>query len=81
MFSSIKQLLIVLLSFSESLAQNRTKCVSLNEKPCMVRPTFIDLNPVELKYCPFMITLDGFNGSCNALSPKKCVPEETRYKC
>ena len=35
--------LIVLLSFSESLA---TKCVSLNNEPCMARPTLIDLNPV-----------------------------------
>ena len=35
--------LIALLSFSESLA---TKCVSLNNEPCMARPTLIDLNPV-----------------------------------
>ena len=46
----------------------------------MVRPTFIDLKPVELKYNPFMITLDKFNGSCNASSPKICVPKETRHK-
>ena len=47
MFSLIKQVFIVLLSNSKSLA---TKCLSLNDEPCMVRPTFIDLNPVELKY-------------------------------
>ena len=55
MFSLIKQLLIGLLSFSSSLA---TKCVSLNDEPCMIRTTLIDLNSVELKYYPFMITLD-----------------------
>ena len=44
----------------------------------MVRPTFLDLNPVELKYYPFMISLDNFTGSCNVLSPKICVPEETK---
>ena len=38
--------LIGLLSFSEFLA---TKCVSLNNEPCMIRPFLIDLNPVELK--------------------------------
>ena len=39
MFSLIKQVFIVLLSNSKSLA---TKCLSLND--------LIDLNPVELKY-------------------------------
>ena len=48
-------LFIVLLSFSESLAyvakvSYRTKCHFLNDELCMVRPTLIDINPVELKY-------------------------------
>ena len=64
------------MSFTESLSHNQTKCVSLNDKSCMVRPTLIDLNPVELKYYPFMISLDECNGSCNVLSPKICVQEE-----
>ena len=37
-------LFIVLLSFSSSLA---TKFLFLNNEPCMVRPTLIDLNLVE----------------------------------
>ena len=60
-------LFIVLLSFSESLA---TKCLFLNDEPCMVRPAINDLNLVELKYCPFMISLDKCSGSCSVLSPK-----------
>ena len=44
----------VLLSFSGSLT---TKCLFLNDEPCMVRPTLIDLNPVKLKYYSFMISL------------------------
>ena len=75
MFSHIKQVFIVLLSFSSSLA---TKCLSFNDEPCMVRPTLVDLNPVELKYYPFMISLDKCNGSCNALSPKICVPKKPK---
>ena len=39
-------LCIVLLSFSISSA---TKCLILNDEPCMVRPTLIDMNPNELK--------------------------------
>ena len=64
----------VLLSFSESLA---TKSLSLNDG-CMIRPTLIDLNPAELKYYAFMISLDKFSGSCNVLSPKICVPKKTK---
>ena len=48
-------MLIVLLSFSSSLA---TKSLSLNDEPCMVILTLIDLNPVELKYYPLMISSD-----------------------
>ena len=65
----------VLLSFSSCLA---TKCVSLNDEPCMFRPTLIDLNPVELTYYLFMISLGKCNGSYNVLSPKICVPKETK---
>ena len=52
MFSLIKQMFIVLLSFSSSLA---SKCLSLNDEPSVIRPTLIDLNPVEHKYYTFMI--------------------------
>ena len=51
----IKQVFIALLSFGESLA---TKCVSLNNEPCMIRPTLIELNTVERNCYPFMISLD-----------------------
>ena len=33
----------------------------------MIRPTLIDLNPVELNHYPFMISLGKCNGSCNAV--------------
>ena len=69
---------MVLLSFSSSLAHDLTKCVPLNDEPCKVRPTLIGLNPVELKYYPFMISLNNITGSCNILSSKVCVPKETR---
>ena len=44
----------------------------------MVRPIHIDMNPVELKYYPFMIRLNKCTGSCNVLSPKICVSKETK---
>ena len=57
-------LFIVLLSFSESLG---TKCSFLNDIPCMVRPTLTHMNPVELKYYPFLISLNKCTGSRNVL--------------
>ena len=81
MFSLIKQVFIVLLSFRSSLARDRTKCVSLNDEPCMIRPTYNDLNPVALKYYPFMISLYNFYGICNILSLKICVSKKRRHKC
>ena len=78
MFTFIKQVLLVLLIFSESLARDRTKCMSLNNGPSMVRLTLIDLNPVELKHYAYMISLDKCSGSCNVLSPEICVPKKNK---
>ena len=44
----------------------------------MVRPTHIDMNPFELKYHPFMISLNKCTESCNVSSPKIYVPKETK---
>ena len=63
MFDFVKQVFIGLLSFSRFLAK---KCVSLNNEPCMVRPTLTDLSSVELGFYSFMINLDKCCGSCNA---------------
>ena len=48
-------LFIALLSFSKFLARKQTKCLFLNDEPCMVRPSLINMNPNEFKYYPFMI--------------------------
>ena len=61
-----------------SLACDQTKCLLLNDEPCMVRPTHIDLNPVELKYYPFMSSLNKCTGSCSVLSPKICVLKKAK---
>ena len=77
MFSLAKQVFIVLLSFCSSLARDQTKYLLLNNELCMVRPTLIYFNPIELEYYLFMISLDKCR-SCNVLSTKSCVPEKTK---
>ena len=55
--------------------------VSLNHGPCMTRPAIIDLNPVELNYYPFMISLVKCNGICNVLDDfftTMCVQSGTK---
>ena len=39
-------------TFSQSIT------MLLINDPCLPRPTLIDLNPIELNYYPFMITLE-----------------------
>ena len=51
----IQQVLTALLSFTGSLATKRTL---LNNETCIDRLTLIDLNPVEVNYYSFMISLD-----------------------
>ena len=52
------------MNFSRSSA---TKCVSWNNETCMDRPTVIDFNPIEVSYYLFVISLDKYNGSCDAV--------------
>ena len=59
---------IVLLSSLARVA-DLTKCLVLNDESWMARSTVIDMNPVELKYYLFMISLNKCTGSCNDLSP------------
>ena len=68
-------LFIELLRFSEPLA---TKCMFLNDETYMVKPTLIGMNPFELKYYPLVISIDKYTGNYSVLSPKICVPKETK---
>ena len=57
-----------------------TLCVSINNKLCAVRPTGFDLNPEEIHYYLFMVSLDRCHGKSNALddlSSKVCVLNKT----
>ena len=73
----VNKVFITLLSFSRSLT---TKCVSLNNEPSLARPTLVDLNLSKFYYYLFMVSLDRFNRSCNALndlSSKISVSDKT----
>ena len=44
------------------------KCVSVNNQQYIVRPTLINLNPDELHYYPFIVSINRFNGSVNSVN-------------
>ena len=69
---------IVLLNFSSSLVRKKTKFLFLNYDPCMVGPSLINLNHVELKYYPFMISIDKYSRSCNAWYAKISVLKQAK---
>ena len=61
---------------------NHTKCVSLSNKKCIIRPTLINLHTNkynrEFHFYPFAVKLDKCVRSCNTLndlSIKVCVPQ------
>ena len=69
---------VTLLSFNASL---ETTCLSLNNEIFMARPNLIDLYSIEINFYLLMVSLDKFNGNCNAidhLSRKICVSSETK---
>ena len=56
--------------------------MSLKNERCAIRPTPIDLYPVELNYYLFTISLDKCSGSWNSvddLSTKTCIQSKTKY--
>ena len=77
MICLIKQAFTALLSFNRSLV---TKCVLLNDEPCITRPAVIDLNSVDFNYV-CMISLGKCNGHFHAvdeISTKICVPSRIK---
>ena len=69
----------IVLSNSLASVPDLTKFLFLNDEPCMVRRTNIDVSPVDLKYYSFMTSLDKCTGSCNVLSPKICSKRNKRH--
>ena len=58
-----------------------TKCTSLNNEPCIARPTLVDLNLEKLHCYPLMVSLGRFNGSHNTLDDllsRICIPNKTK---
>ena len=67
----IKQTLIVLVMVLLIVRGSLVpKFIVMNNQPCMVRPKLIIVNPDELHYYPFIISLGRYDGSCNTVEDR-----------
>ena len=64
-FRIFESAFVAVLSFKRFLSKN-VKCTTLPNQPCIAKPILIDLNPDELRYYPFLISLSEYDG-CNNL--------------
>ena len=90
MFGCIKKMFIGLLSiytirsFGESLVSNLkgpVKRVSLNNHPCQVRPTLLNMNSDETLFYPLTVSVKKCGGSCNPIDDlytRVCVPNKVK---
>ena len=59
-----------IVSFSWSLASNSKrpiKCLSLNNQPCETRLTLVDINPHEVFFYSFTVSINKCGGSCDTI--------------
>ena len=57
------------------------KCVSLNNRPCQVTQTLVDINSNETIFYPFNVNFDKCGGSCNTIGypyAPVCVPNKVK---
>ena len=65
----VQVLVLVLLGFDGSLV---AKYISMNNQPCMARPTLIDMNSDELYYYPFIVSRNRYDRNCNIAEDSFC---------
>ena len=73
-------LIIILILDMMVLVSDFSKCISLNNESCLDKYILIDLNPNELHYYPFVLSLARYNESYNTLddlSSRICVSNKT----
>ena len=63
----IKLIFAILLSFITKLDTEKVICASLDNVPCLIRPTLIDLSFDELSGYLLAVNLGKCSGRCNTL--------------
>ena len=84
MFRFAKQIFVSIMIFFgyNILGVNSSKCVSINNQECKVRPEIININSDEPLFYPYSIKVNKCSGSCNDINDpysKMCVPDVVKY--
>ena len=80
MFEFVKQVFIsAMMFFGCNLSNvNSSKCISMNNQECKVRPQIVNVNSDEPVFFPFSIKTSKCGGICNNINDpyaKLCVPD------
>ena len=79
MFRFVKQIFVSAMFFVCNVSSvNSSKCISMNNQDCKIRPEIININSNEHLFCPYSIKVNKCSGSCNNINypyAKLCVPD------
>ena len=66
-FSFVKKVLVLGLTFLSSSITGALNCVSMNNQECKVRPKIVDINSNNAMFYPFSIKVNKCSGTVIAL--------------
>ena len=80
MFRFVKQIYVSAIMFFGCNVSNvnSSKCISMNNQECKIRPEIININSNEPFFHPYRIKANKYSGSCNKINhpyAKLCVPD------
>ena len=79
MFRFVKQIFVSAMMFFDCniSSVNSSKCISMNNQECKVRPEIININSIESLFYPYSIKINKCSCSCNNINnlySKLCIP-------
>ena len=70
MFRFVKQTFVSAMMFfgCNVSSVNSSKCISMNNQECKIRPEIININSNEPLFYPYSIKVNNCSGSCNSIN-------------
>ena len=68
MFGFVKRIFVLAIMGYDLSSVNLSKCISIKNQECKVRPEIVNVNSNKLIFYPFSISTSKFRGSCNNIN-------------
>ena len=82
MFRFVRQIFVLALMYFGNLwCVNPSKCISMKNQVCKVRPEIIDINSNDPIFYPFSIKTNKCSGNCNNISEpyaRNCISDTVK---